>query len=977
MFAQPGIDGANPALAQAGQAAGFAGGEGDFAVIEEIGAAGGFQAFTGASGHGADEAVVPGEPPKNEAGLGIAEASNDQSFVRERVTHAEDYRVHGLKLPRGMRYRKAGRRPALPGLGRNALVSDSLQGSNGVWMKLPIFEIETELVEGLRSAGAVTLAAPTGSGKSTQVPQMLARHGFLERGEVIILQPRRLPARMLARRVAEEMGVKLGGLVGYQIRFDDVTSRETRIRFVTEGILIRRLLGDRKLTGVAAIVFDEFHERHLSSDLSLAMVQEIRRQSRPDLKIVVMSATLESERVLKYLEPCQRVESSGTAYPVTVNYLSKRRDPLREPIWRTAAETFARAGVSAEDGHVLIFMPGAYEIQRTLQELRNRRESSGWSLHALHGEMAPSDQDAAVMGDGRPRIIVSTNVAETSLTIDGVGVVIDSGQAKIARYDPRRGIDALLVENISRASADQRKGRAGRTRSGKCYRLWTALEDESRRAQETPEIKRVDLAEAVLQVKELGWKKLQEFPWLEEPEALALEHAEELLTDLGALNESGDLLPMGRSLLELPVHPRYGRALLAAREWGVVGLVSLAVGIAQGREVLLRKVDKRIEKEREDHWKESFGTDLSWSLLAVMEAADHRFERGFCERLGIHGMAARQALAVAEQLIQIMGGKASWEVDRPEIWEKVRRCMMVGFADRVAVRLDQGTLRCGLVHGRVAFLERESLVREHRWLVASEIREVRGPDGKLQLLLGGVSAIEEKWLREEFAEGWKEESLTVYDPTTRMVMEKRRTVFRGLLVDEISLPAPADSGVAAGLLAQEILSGRSPLDGWNEEVEQWIARINFLADAMPEAGIQPIGEAEKQALIEQLCYGAQSMKEVRGRSVLALVKNWVSPAQQNLLEKMAPVRMSLPSGRSTKISYQSGKGPVVSAKIQELFGVTGCLYVAGGKVPVTVEILAPNFRPVQVTTDLENFWSETYPKLKIELKRRYPKHEWR
>src|SRR5881394_2699048 len=399
---------------------------------------------------------------------------------------------------------------------------------------LPIFELEQSIVENLRSYSRLIIQAPTGSGKSTQVPQILLDHGLLGNGQVVILQPRRLATRLLAARVASERNSRLGNEVGYQIRFENITSNRTRIRFVTEGILLRQLIQDPDLRGISAILFDEFHERHLYGDITLARALTLQATSRPDLKLAVMSATLDAGQLEKYLAPCSVLTSAGRAFPVDIEHLPKPCGGDDYPIWDLAADELERLAPQTE-GDALIFMPGKYEIGRTIAAIRASRVSDRFVVLPLHGELPPAEQDAALAHYQERRAIVSTNVAETSLTIDGVRVVIDSGLARIARFDPNRGINTLLIEKISRASAEQRAGRAGRTAPGHCLRLWTERDHLERAPQELPEVRRLDLAEVVLTLKASGIEEIETFRWLEPPDPKALARAEQLLVDLGAL----------------------------------------------------------------------------------------------------------------------------------------------------------------------------------------------------------------------------------------------------------------------------------------------------------------------------------------------------------------------------------------------------------------------------------------------------------
>lgn len=477
---------------------------------------------------------------------------------------------------------------------------------------LPIDELEAELVAAVRATRRVVLEAPTGAGKSTRVPQMLLRHGLLDPGQCVILQPRRLAARLLAARVAAELGVPLGREVGYQVRFESCLSEATRIRFETEGILMRQLLQNPTLQGIRAVIFDEFHERHLYADITLARALELQERHRPDLLLLVMSATLDAGELLRYLSVSAvarpefqpvLLRSEGRTFPVQIEYQPLRASGSAHraaaeamPVWEAAAEAFARYVRQGGAPDVLIFIPGTFEISQALAALRERPESRGWLLLPLHGELPPAEQDAAVARYQQPKVVVTTNVAETSITIEGVRLVIDSGLARIPRYDAARGINTLWIEPISRASADQRAGRAGRTAPGRCIRLWSETEHAQRPARELPEVRRLDLAEVVLTLKAAGVEDLRAFRWLDPPDPLALTRAEEELLDLGALRREqplspqaaeGDsaeemrpansppgctrtvITPLGRKMLAFPVHPRYARLLLAAEQYGL------------------------------------------------------------------------------------------------------------------------------------------------------------------------------------------------------------------------------------------------------------------------------------------------------------------------------------------------------------------------------------------------------------------------
>jgi len=844
---------------------------------------------------------------------------------------------------------------------------------------LPIFEIEQRLLETLTTQKRLVLTAPTGSGKSTQVPQMLLDGGLLGDGQVTVLQPRRLPTRMLAKWVAQARGVKLGGEVGYQMRLDNVTSPATRICYATEGVLLRRMLADPDLKGVGAILFDEFHERHLYGDITLARALEIQESTRPDLIIIVMSATLDVATVQKYLHTCALLSSEGRTYPVAIEYLAKPAGDA--PVWELAVKELQRLVRQYPQGDALIFMPGAYEIARTVQA---SREALGqeFVVFPLHGELPPVEQDAAVSRYDRRKIVVATNVAETSLTIDGVRLVIDSGLARIPRHDPYRGINTLLVEKISRAAADQRAGRAGRTAPGHCLRLWTAHEQRARPAQELAEVKRLDLAEVLLTLKASGVKNAKTFRWLEAPEARALERAETLLADLGAIDDkTGAITAIGTRMLAFPVHPRYARMLLAAHDYGCVRSVALIAALTQGRDLLMRRQGKQVEDPRDDSFTDETESDFFVLMRAWRYAERNGYDIDRCRRMGIHAQAARQVAPLFEQFLRIAAEEGLDTSEMPveqSTQDAVRRCVLLGFSDHIAKRLDTRSLRCELVHGRRGVLARESVVKAPLFVV-SEVREVEsggGRDRALNVMLNLATAIKEEWLRELFPNDFKAVHAVVYDPTLRRVIAREETRFRDLVLEEkLSDNPPADE--AASILAREVAAGRCALENWNETVEQWLLRVNRLREWMPELALPAIGSEDRAVMIEHICEGAFRYDEIKDRPVLPVVKSWLTRQQQAGVEEHAPERITLPTGRSVKVVYSADGPPTMAARIQDLYGVRDALRIANRRVTVRIQVLAPNNRPVQITENLSVFWRETYPKLKQQLQRRYPKHEWR
>jgi ATP-dependent helicase HrpB len=839
---------------------------------------------------------------------------------------------------------------------------------------LPIDDLRPALAEACGRTCRIVLRAPTGSGKSTRIPQMLIDLGLV-RGQVLVLQPRRIAARMLAARIAHERGSRLGGEVGYQVRFDRAESAETRIKFITEALLLRQVAADPSLRGVGAVVFDEFHERNLHSDVGLALARRIQESGRPDLLIVVMSATLDTEGVARWLEGAATLAADGRTFPVEVEHLHVPRDS-RRPVWELAAEQVGRVLREEPEGDVLVFMPGSYEIMRTIGAVRALSESGGVEVLPLHGELPPDEQDRAVQpGPGR-KVIVATNVAETSLTIPGVRAVVDSGLARVARFDAQRGIGTLLVEPVSRASAEQRAGRAGRTGPGRCVRLWSRTDHESRPLRETPEVARVDLAETALLLLASGWGDPEAFPWYEKPEAAALRRALALLHDLGALDASGAVTPVGRRMAAFPAHPRYARMLLAAGEQGCVAEVARIAGLAQGRDILFRKVDGRTEEARDAVVQEE-GSDFFARLALLHRAAELRFDPDACERLGVHGLSARQADQAARQFLRIAEGQRLPVNEAPASSESVRRCLLLGFSDRLAVRLDAGTLRCAVVHGRKGELRRESSVRSARLIVAAEIDEIQAR-GEVTTFLSLCTAVEEAWLKELWPDEFSESASVRFDATQRRVVTRTERRFRDLVLEHAERDAgPSDE--ASRLLAEEVLAGRLVLERWDEQVDAWIRRVNFLARHCPELAVHPFDESARRMVVEEVCAGAVSARDLRDRPVLPVVRGWITHEQAMALESFCPEKIVLPRKKHpARIEYTSDGEAVIEATVQELYDVPGSrLRVCQGRVPVVVCVQSPARRTQQRTTDLDAFWKGSYEAVKKELKGRYPRHEWR
>jgi ATP-dependent helicase HrpB len=698
------------------------------------------------------------------------------------------------------------------------------------------------------------------------------------------------------------------------------------------------------------------------------------QQTRPDLKVIVMSATLDAGPLCEYLAPCKELKSEGRMYPVEISYAKKRIDFRSHPVWDAAADAFEEAVESGAEGDVLVFMPGAYEISRTVEAIRSKRCARGFIVMPLHGELPARDQDAAVGDCDQRKVVVSTNVAETSITIDGIRIVIDSGLARMAKYDPNRGIDTLLIERISRASADQRTGRAGRTAPGICHRLWTEREHMARPMQELPEILRHDLSEVVLTLKAGGIEDVEHFAWLEKPDPKSLARTIMLLKDLGAFDHEGRLTPVGRKMVSFPMHPRYARMLLAGAEYGCVRQACLIAALTQGRSILQRNKGKETRGHRDDMLGEDDVSDFKRLMRAWSFADQHQYRVEACRKLGVHAGAARQVKPLYERFLKIAEKEGLRVHSHASNDEDLQKCILIAFSDQVARRRDIGTLHCAVVHGRSGDLDRDSVVRDSPLLVAAEIREIEGRDLNVRLNL--CTAVSEAWLEELFPDDIEEQVESVFDPVLKRVVSREVKAFRGLELQARNRQ-DVDPQQAAELIAEEVMAGRLELYKWDEQVEKWIARVNCLAEGCPDYGIPAIDEEARRAMIQEICLGAVCKRDLKGRPVWKVVKSWLSAPQLEMIDKQAPERIKLPSGFNAKVRYEAGCPPVLSATIQKLYDLTETPKIGFGQIPVMVEALAPNQRPQQKTQDMSSFWENAYPLLKKELKGRYPKHEWR
>jgi ATP-dependent helicase HrpB len=846
---------------------------------------------------------------------------------------------------------------------------------------LPVFEIADALRSAV-TAGArarVLLKAPTGSGKSTSVPAMMLDAGLA--GRILVVEPRRMAARLLAGWVAKQRSTPLGKEVGYAVRFDSRYCDATRILYLTDGVFQRWLQDDPMLHGIGAVIFDEFHERRLAGDIALARCLDLQDGPRPELRVVVMSATLETAGLADYLTPVSALEAGGRVHPVDILYRperaashDRRGGPPREiPIWERMVEVCREAMDLTDAGNILMFLPGTHEIRKTIELLESGSTSRGWDVCPLHSTLPPAAQEAAISPGPRPKIIVATNVAETSITIEGVRTVIDSGLARIAAFEPRRGINTLLIKKISRAAAEQRAGRAGRTAPGRCFRLWSQP-DHARRAEfETPEVHRIDLSEAALLLKTSGVRELREFRWLDAPGEAALSRAEHLLHDLGALDAAGLPTDEGYQMAALPLEPRFSRLMLAGHEHGCVTETAFIAATVQGEGVFSAKPGT---VGRKDFLLPDDGSDFAGEWRAFESAQAMNFDPKRCAALGILARGTRETAQGFDRLLSL-ASRFGWDcppIDFCGNGDKVARAMLAAFSDQLAIRFSQNTLACKLVGNRRGKLDDESCVRNAPAFVAAEITEVEARE--VIVHLRRATGIDPAWLGELFPDDLTLSNTAAYDESRKRVVARKETRFRDLVIDAKESDHGINLDQAAELLATRVLSGELTLKNWDHTVEQWTARLASLGRWLPELGMPGWTDDDRRAAISQICHGAVSYKEIKEINVWPVLREWLSSAQRATLDAYCPERINLPNGQSAKITYEAGKDPFISIRVSHLFGIWDTPTIAMGRVPLLVHILTPGQKPWQMTKDLKGFWQAGYAQMKKEVAGRYPRHPW-
>lgn len=818
---------------------------------------------------------------------------------------------------------------------------------------LPIDSELPSLVEAFRAGRNLVLEAEPGAGKTTRLPRALLDAGLLEAGECWILEPRRLAARLAAVRVAEELGEEVGRRVGYAVRFEQRVGKETRVRFVTEALLLRRLMADPQLKGIGVVLLDEFHERHLHGDLALTLLRRLQKERRPDLRIGVMSATLEAEPVRAFLDAAH-ARVSGRPYPVEIRHAPR---PDSRPLAEQVASAVEAIHCEGCPGHILVFLPGAAEIRQCMSSCDGLARRLGLNLLPLHGSLSLEAQKAAVAPSATPKVLFATNVAESSVTVDGVVAVIDSGLAREAVHWAWSGLSSLRTGRISQARCIQRAGRAGRQGPGRCVRLYLESDFQNRPSFDLPELQRADLAETLLALAELGVADAGALEWFEAPPAAALAAAKRLMQRLDALDGNGHLSGIGRRMARLPLHPRLARLVVAGQDADIPETAALAAALLEAGDLAARSDLRR--RQADPH---ALTSDLWPRMDAFHEVEAANFGGGTLRQLGLDPAAVHQARQAFREL-------CPRGADEPkDAEERLMKALLRAYPDRVARRGGGATF--AVVGGGGARLDAFSRCQREDLVVALEAEEVQKGAGR-EVVIRAASRIEPEWILEAYPDAISDRESMVFHPATASVEHRSALLFEDLVLDESRRRAEAGTpGVAACLAAAALSRG---LGDAQETVERLASRIAFLGRTRPDLEL-PEGEDLRRALVEAACAHAATLKDLTHADWRTAAREAIGETAFGLLDKWAPEWIQLKGKRATV--HYDGDAPHIESRLQDFLGMKQGPSIAGGSVPLVLHLLAPNQRALQVTTDLAGFWQRTYQELRPALSRRYPKHAW-
>ncbi len=813
--------------------------------------------------------------------------------------------------------------------------------------RLPIEQTLPELLEALRANRTVVLTATPGAGKTTRVPPYLLARYLRPDQKLLMLEPRRLAAQRAAHFIAAQQGERIGQTVGYRIRGEMRVSRETRIEVLTEGILTRMLQHQPDLPGVGLVVFDEFHERSIHADLGLALTLDAQAHLREDLRILIMSATLESANMKRFLPEAALINSPGRSYPVTTHYLGFPRPGRLET---QVTQTIQKA-LAASTGDVLVFLPGQREIHRTAQTLDEALHDSSIEVHQLYGEATTGMQQAALTSAvaGHRKIILATNIAETSLTIDGVRVVIDAGLARGPRFDPRRGMSGLVTGPVSIASADQRRGRAGRQAPGICYRLWTEEQQSQLPPHPEPEILNTDLAPLALELARWGNQEGAGLRFMDPPPYAHLAQARRLLSDLAALDGEGALTTHGSAMAEIPVHPRLAHMLLRGKELGLATPACDIAALLEGPPLLRGQP----------------GTDIDLQSLYYALREGRGVDRGARERILTESRRLSSLLDETHVTQEVQ--------ELPDVEGNLGILLAMAYPERIARRRGPGRFYL-MAGGTGATLPEWSQLAREDFLAVGDVDGV-GADVRI-FLAAPLTRVD---ITTHFAQNLREETTVSWNTHDRAVVG-RRTVYLGAVTIAEQVVAPTGDQLMEGMLAGVEEMGVTALP-WTDAAlslrnrSEWLRAHNLVPDDWPELSdahlLLTLGD-----WLGPFLGGISRATELAALDIFAILRSRYTHAQLKDLERLAPVALSLPSGTRTTLDYTTGDQPVLAVRLQEMFGQTDSPAIAGGRIPVLIHLLSPAGRPLAVTADLKSFWANAYQEVRKQMRGRYPKHRW-
>jgi len=849
---------------------------------------------------------------------------------------------------------------------------------------LPIDAVLDELARMLAANNAAVLVAPPGAGKTTRVPLALLDEPWLKGKKIIVLEPRRIAARASAERMARTIGERVGETVGYRVRFGSKVSRATRIEVVTEGIFSRQILDDPELSGVAAVLFDEFHERSLDADLGLALARDAQVGLREDLRILVMSATLDGARVAKLLGDAPVIASEGRAFPVDTRYLGRRADA---PLERQMAEAIAMA-LRADPGSVLAFLPGAAEIRRTQNFLSERVHDASIEIVPLFGALDAAVQDRAIAPapKGHRKVVLATSIAETSLTIEGVRIVVDSGVARVPRYEPDIGLTRLETVRASRAAVDQRRGRAGRTEPGVCYRLWDEPQTASLAAYTQPEILSADLSSLVLDVAQWGVSDPSTLAFLDSPPAPALKEARSLLRELGALDADGRITAEGKSLRDLALPPRLARMIVdshrlgAGREAAEIAAVLTERGLGGDSVDLDTRLDQ-FRRDRSQRAGSARALAQRWaSQVAATEGPLPSPSPLAGEGRGGGSPTAAAAGITPTSALSPQGGGERKHLpqnrkDTPAqgAGELPSTGVMLAFAfpDRVARNRGNGSFV--LANGRGAAVDQTSALARAPYVAVAELT---GTAANGRILLAAPITVAD--IEQRFADQIETADEISFDRGAMALRARRKKTLHAITLSEAPM-AMSPSVETARVLADGLIASGTDRLPWSKPAKQWRDRVMFLRAAegepWPDLSDDALAAQREKWLVPAL-YDKTSLKEFSTQDLsdaLATLLPWELRAR---LEREAPTHFEAPTGTMLAIDYEAEQGPTIAVRLQELFGLNTHPSIAKGAVPLVLELLSPAHRPVQVTRDLPGFWRGSYAAVRSDLRGRYPRHPW-